>query len=395
MSIFADIFGKSKNTNDIVLIFDIGSSSVGGAFFHIQKGGAPNIIFSTREPLLLEEKVEVSKLFELAVKALKVVATRASIAGIGSPTKIFCVLSSPWYASQTRVIKLTKDTPFIFTKEFADSLIGKEVDLFEEEYGSLDGHTTNKVKTIEIKNMKTLLNGYVSNDPINKKIKEIGMTIFISMSHEDIFKKIEEAVKRHFNAVSITFSSFLMASFAVGRSLFINQDNFLLVNIGGEITEISMIKKDIISDSSSFPLGRNFIIRGVAKELQISLDEARSIISLYKDAHIEKSYVKNVDEVMLKLKNEWLKSFQTTLTTLSKDISIPSTVFITVSEDLALFFSDTIRTEQFNQYSLTESKFRVIFLNTQSLHGIATFDDQAQRDVPLLIESIYINHFLV
>ena len=35
--------------------------------------------------------------------------------GIGSPSKISCVLSSSWYASQTRTIKLEKNTPFLFT----------------------------------------------------------------------------------------------------------------------------------------------------------------------------------------------------------------------------------------------------------------------------------------
>lgn len=390
-----NLFGKSKIKDELVLVFDIGSSSIGAAFLKLQKGGTPKIIYSIREPLSMEEKTEPEKLYELALKALRAVATKASLSKLESPNKIFCVLSAPWYASQTRTIKFEKNTVFTFTKDFADSLIKKEIELFEKDHGLNQGHEVNKIRTIEVKNMKTMLNGYVSLNPTNEKAKEVEMTIFISMSHEDLLLKIEDAIQKHFKVMPVIFSSFLMASFAVGRSLFINQDNFLLVNIGGEMTEISMIKKDILSESGSFPQGRNFIIRGLAKEMNTSLDEARSAISMSKDGHAEKSYSKNIDEVMLKLKNEWLKSFQSILVNLSKDISIPATVFITVSDDMAPFFADTIRSEQFNQYTLTESKFRVIFLNTQSLHGIANFEENVGRDVPLLIESIYINSFLV
>jgi len=31
------IFGKSKNRNELAIVFDIGSSSVGGAVFYMQK----------------------------------------------------------------------------------------------------------------------------------------------------------------------------------------------------------------------------------------------------------------------------------------------------------------------------------------------------------------------
>lgn len=390
-----NLFGKTKKVEDLILIFDIGSSSVGGAFFRVQKDGSPKIIYTIREPFLLSENVKIDELFNIAIQALKVVATKASLQGLGVPSKIFCVLASPWHASQTRKIKYEQNSPFLFTKELADSLIQKEISNFELEHSQTPDHSISKIKTIEVKNMKTVLNGYTLNEPLNKKAKELEMTIFISMSHEEIFTKIEEAINRHFASSTIIYASFLMASFVVGRDLFINQEKFVLVNIGGEITEVSMVKKDILSESSSFPMGRNFIIRGFANELKISLDEARSTISMYKDSHVEKTYAKNVDQVLLKIKTEWLKSFQSTLASLSRDISIPATIFITVSDDLASFFADTIRTEQFNQYTLTESKFRVVFLNTQSLHGIALFEDNVVRDVPLLIESIYINRFLV
>jgi hypothetical protein len=242
--------------------------------------------------------------------------------------------------------------------------------------------------------MKTTLNGYMTDDPINKKTKMLEMVVFISMSGEQVLKKIEETIFRHFHLKEIKFSSFAMASFAVARDMFVKQDNFLLVDIAGEVTDISIIRKNIIGNSISYPLGRNFMIRRVAETLNCSLSEAKSFISLYKDGHAEKSVEEKLEPIISKLKVEWLKGFQESLVSLSDNISVPSTIFITVDQELEGFFEEIIKTEQFNQYTFTESEFKIIFLNTETLHGIATFEGNVVRDPFLIIESIYINRFI-
>ncbi|MEK7588601.1 MAG: hypothetical protein AAB438_02165 [Patescibacteria group bacterium] len=387
-------FSRIKSTSELALVIDIGSSSVGASLFWMQSTGIPKIIFSMREPITLEEDLTIDRFMFFTIKSLNMIVSKICMTGIGRPSKIFCVLSSPWYASQTRVVKLEKNASFIFTEKLADSLIQKEVSLFKEEYAVKDSHPENKIRPIELKNMKTILNGYDTPKPINQKAKSLEMTIFASVSQEEILQKIEETVNRHFHTKEIRFSSFVMSSFTVARDMFVNQDNFLLINIGGEVTDISMIKKEIIQESVSYPAGRNFIIRSVAKSLGITLPEAKSLLSLYKDGHMEGNGDSKAENVINDIKTKWLKKFQESLSNLTNDISIPATIFITVDEDLFQFFSDIIKTEQFNQYTLTESKFRLIFLSTEALHGIATFEGDTIRDPFLIIEAIYINRFL-
>jgi len=388
------IFSKQKEENELALVFDIGSSSVGGALFEIKKEGIPKIILSIREPIILEDKIDIDRFLFLTTKSLGTVASRICMMGIGKPSKIFCVLSSPWYASQTRFIKLEKNTPFLFTAKLADSLIQKEISLFEEEHSAKFLYTDNKIRPIEFKNMKTMLNGYATFDPFNKKAKKLEMIVFVSMSGDQILKKIEDTIFRHFHSRDVKFSSFAMASFTVARDIFVHQENFLLVDIGGEVTDISMIKKDVLNDSISYPLGYNFMIRKVADSLGCTLSEAKSLILLFKDKHAVVSTEKKLEPIINKLKTEWLSEFQKSLVNLSDDISIPATIFVTVEQNLADFFSEIIKKEQLTQYTLTESEFRIIFLGTQTLHSIAAFKDETNRDPFLIIESIYINRFI-
>ncbi len=394
MGIFSQDREKDKEKGKLALVFDIGSSSVGGALFWVQKSGIPKIIFSIREPITLEENIEVDRFLSLTIKSLEIVASKTHLAGLGAPKAIFCVLSSPWYVSQTRVIRLEKNTPFIFTSKLADGLIQKELALFEEEHLAKYLQADSSVRSIEFKNIKTVLNGYETLNPLNQKAKELEMTIFISMSPEQVLKKMEETIKMHFHFKDVKFSSFALSSFAVVRDMYINQENFLLIDIGGEMTDISMVKKNTLQGSISFPLGRNFITRGVASALHCSLSEAESFISLFKDEHATESVAKKLQSFIGKLKVEWLQKFQESLANLSNDISVPATIYIAVDEDLADFFRQIIEVEQFNQYTLTESKFKVIFLAVEIFHGLAQFKENVIRDPFLIIDSIYINRFL-
>ena len=388
------IFGGSKDKQELGVIFDIGSSSVGGALFLMKSSGIPKVIFSIREPIVVEQKVEIESLLLSTLKSLDFVAGKISGAGLGVPKKVFCVLSSPWYASQTRIVTLQKNTPFIFNSKLADTLTEKEVNIFKEEHKAKYPNAPG-FRMIELKHIKTMLNGYATPNPSNQKAKELEMTIFISMSPEPILAKIEETIGRYFYHKNIKFSSCMMAFFAVVRDMFAKEENFLLVHIGGELTDISMIKNSILRESVSFPLGLNFIIRGVAEGLNCSVSEARSFISLYKDGHIAEPTNQKLEPIINKLKTEWLKGFQESLANLSNDISIPATVFTAVYKEFAEFFGGIVKTEQFNQYTLTDSKFQITFLDTVIFNNSIIFAENVVRDPFLAIEAIYINRFML
>jgi hypothetical protein len=377
-----------------MLVFDLGSSSVGGALFWVQSSGVPKIIAAFREVITIEKDVDPSRFFASTMKSLDSIALKFLKLGLGAPKDIFCVLSSPWYVSQTRVIRFEKNTPFVFTSKVADDLIKKEMNLFEEEHMKQYLDAESPVRLIEVKNIKIMLNGYETPSPLNQKVKELVMTIFISMSPEQVLKKIEDTIGGHFSSEKIKFSSFMLSSFAVLRDMYIKNENFLLLEIGGEMTDIAMAKKNTLRESVSFPLGRNFIIRGVAEALKCSLPEALSTISLFQDGHAVDSVAKKLEPIITILKKEWLQKFQESLANFSKDISIPAIIYMIVEKDLADFFTQTIATEQFNQYTLTESKFQIIFLDAQVFLGKVEYAEDIIRDPGLVIDSIYINRFL-
>jgi hypothetical protein len=389
------IFSKPKRKDELVLVFNIGSTSVSGALLETKSSGIPKIIFSTREPIQVEEKIDVDRFFSLAMQSLEIVTRKIYENKLGVPKRIFCFLASPWCFSQTRIINLKKNTPFVFTEKLADELIQKEIKLFEDEYSTTNVNTNNSVLGFELKNIKTVLNGYETTKPLGQKTKELEMTVFVSASGDHILKKIKDTIMKYFQFENIKFSSFVLPLFTVVRDTSTRQENFLLIDIEGEMTDIFMVKKNILCESISFPLGRNFLTRGISSGLRCSLDEAHSFISLFLDRHAEEFTAQKILPIINELRTEWLKKFQESLVNLSNDISIPATIYMVADKDLADFFSDTIKTEQFSQYTLTESKFKIIFLSLESFQKTIIYEKNKIYDPALLIDSVYINNFLM
>ncbi len=389
------IFSGSKNKDELALVFHIGSSFVNGVLFSAQKSGTPKIIFSANEPIQIEREIEVEKFLSSTIKSLEVVVKKIYESKMGVPKKIFCVLSSHWCFSQARTISLKKNTPFLFTEKLADELIKKEIKLFEEEHSINSASDDNLVRIIELKNIKIMLNGYETQKPLKQKAKDLEMTIYLSMSEEGALRKIEGAIAKYFHFEQMRFSSFALSSFAVVRDMYTQQENFLIVDIGGEVTDILMVKKNTLRESISFPLGRNFLTRGVSSRYGCTLEEANSLISLLKDGHAEATVAKKVSKIMSDLQTEWLNRFQESLVNLSNDISIPSLIYLVMDKDLADFFSGAIKNEQFSQYTLTESKFEVVSLNAELLKGMAVCGSSTICDASIIVDSIYINRFLI
>lgn len=377
----------------LALVFDIGSASVGAAIFEIGKNKVPKILYSIREPILLLPTLDLEQLLSLVFKTLDSVLGKAAKGGVGAPSMFFCVLGPTWHASQTRIVRYAKNTNFAFTTKLADELIQKEIHLFKEEQSPQYLEEGEMSVPIELKSLKIALNGYAVEHPLDRKAKELEMTILVSIAGKFFLEKVEAAVREHFHRDALKFSTLLIATYTIVRDLYL-LPNFIMVDIGGELTAIALVKHDTLAESATFPMGKNFIIRETSKALGTSLDETRSLISLYQGGHADERVGARLAKAIGSARTEWLNHFEETLAHLSNDISIPSDIFISAGEELAGFFAETIQNERLSQYTLTDSKFRIKFLNVDALYGKVEFMGNARHDFPLAVEAIYINRYL-
>ncbi len=386
-------FGKKPTPKKIVAVLDIGSASVGGALVSIPEQNShekPEILFATRQPLYYQNELNFETFLAAMLQSLDTVLGKLRESGEGIPSRVHTILAAPWYASQTRIVKYAKNVDFVFSDKLWSELVEKESRAFEEVFLKQYSEMGDKARIIEGKNINILLNGYPSKDPIGKKTREVELSLYLSISSEEVTTNIEERINTVFKS-PITFSSFLFNLFAVARDIFPNESNFIVADIGGEVTDVGVAKNDVLLDTASFPYGTNMLARTLSSKLDLSKHETSAYLHLYMEGKLEKRMHARVDRVLEKVRKEWLMQFAKTLDAMSKDLSLPSTIFLTTDEEILQWFGDTALREEFAQYTHTNRPFSVILVNKRVLAPYLLVDGGVRRDLFLMLETLFIN----
>ncbi|MCF7833828.1 MAG: hypothetical protein K9L98_02845 [Candidatus Pacebacteria bacterium] len=355
---------------DVSLFLDIGSSSVGATLVKTENK-IPRIIFSIREPIKIFENPDMDILSGHTLKSLSILLNKVRAKKMESPSKIQCILASPWYISEFRKIIFKKNTPFIFSNKMASDILKKEVEVFKKEKYELYGDLENgEVLPIEMKTLKTTLNGYSTDTPYNQKARELKMEIFISLGSKMFIQKIKDTVEEQLPEREIKFSSFAFHSFTSARDMF-PKENFILLAVGGEISDILLVKNGSMNALSSFPVGSNHFIRQVSNTNNISFTEATSLINRYNEGHASNNVIANLVQDINIFENSWLSSFEKNLYEHTEDIALPYIVFVSAESGLSNLFTNMVSNERVNQYAWTENKFKVSHLPMEMLKNLS------------------------
>ncbi len=371
------LFRESKKKEKLVVIFDIGSGSVGGAIARIPTDGKglPVIIKLARTEIEFQAELNFGLFMKDMLKALNTTAISLYKEMVGAPEEIVVVLASPWYLSETRTIKMSKDKVFTFTKKLADELLQKEIEALNEMYQKKYGGIDSTPEVIENQVLDVSLNGYSVEDPIGKSSKSIEMSMIISLSPKICLEKIRNTIGKTFHHSHIKFSSFVVSSYLAVRDKYVATDSYLLLDIGGEVTDVAIISKGILKASLSFPFGKKIFFKYICTKLNIELRDAKELFTLYSLGALSERRKKKVSPLFQSIENSWGEAFRMCIGTLPHILTLPSTIFVTADEDIRGWFVNVIKNEPYIQSMVAERKCTVItlegpeFLNMCKVEG--------------------------
>lgn len=382
-------FNSSSKKERTVVIFDIGSGSVGGAIAHIpiDSKGIPTIIKSARTEIAFKNELDFSIFLDDMLEALNTTATELYKAKLGAPEEIICVMASPWYLSETRIIKMSKEHSFIFTKRLADELFQKEIATLNETYKTKYGGVESAPEVIEHHIMNVSLNGYNIPDPIGKRSRSIEMNMIISLSPKVCLDKIRKTLSKTYHSTPTSFSSFAVASYIAVRDRFISPTSYLLLDISGEITDVGIVSKGILKATLSFPFGKKTFFKYMCSKLEVELRDAKELFSLYSSGTISKKLKDKLDPLFKSIENSWSEAFRACINTLPHTLTLPGTIFLTADTDIRDWFVDVIRNEEYIQSMVAERKCTVVTLEGPEFLTMCNYKD-GLCDPFLMIEAI-------
>ncbi len=385
---------KKYNKEKIIAIFDIGSGSVGGALVKISKNKNPLVIFSIRNDINFHKELNYEDFVNSMSITLKKTAENLLNKKIIAPSGIFCVLSSPWYTSENRVINSNKNKRFVFTEKMASKLLDNEIREI------LNSHKVKYSDPFDLSNVPDIIEKHVlsvSLDgknivyPVGKKYTNLSMNLIVSFSTRFCISKIKEALNTVFHHEKINFLSFASATHLVLRDKYIGENSYLLLDVAGEITDISLIEDGLLRNTASFPFGRKTILKYVSNSLNIDLREALSLLKLYNKGNLFSSHKELITPIIEKVRTEWHNYFNNAVSSIGSSLSIiPRNIFVTSDDDIKDFIIAILNnTENYNILH-NNPRYHVNSIESGDLLSVCDFAC-GYHDPFIMIDAVAIN----
>jgi hypothetical protein len=357
------LFGN-KNKEKLIAVFDIGSDSVGGAIVKIDsKNDVPKIIKSVRNEIAFYENNDIEVLLENMIKALSATANNLYNSKMGSFDEIMCMMASPWYLSENRVIKTSRENHFIFTKKMMDDLVKKEITNLKESYKKQYPDIDNSLELMENYIMSISLNGYKIDNPLNVSTKSVEMNVMVSLSSKNCLEEVRKSLSKVFHHTKISFSSFMMSSYLAVRDKYISPESYLLLDVGGEITEVGIVYKGVLMSSLSFPFGKKTFYRYICTKLDVELRDAKELLNMYLSNSLSQRRKEKVKPLFDSIEKSWGEAFRQCVNTLPHTLALPSTIFLTADPDIKDWFRDTIKKEEYAPSMITKYNPEVVTID--------------------------------
>lgn len=379
--------GKGNQSREPVLLVHIGSASIGAALATI---GAekPIIHYTTREILPFQESMDFARFSASTFSVLESVLKKAIHEGVQKYTdtyhraphikRVGLILSSTWYVSKTLILKYEKEAPFVVTQALITSIVDEARKGFEKDIeAGKYAHIGNDAVVLEQQLIDITLNGYSIEDPFHKTANQIRVSMLISLVSSTLYDRLFKAADTALHSYSLHPHSFGLTAYAVVRDFYPTEHSFLLVDIDGEVTDVSLIRDDVLTESVSFPCGRYSVLRCLGEDA--GPVEVRAKL-LQRDGSKASS----------KAQAEWMKQYTEALTSLGEHVAIPHTLFLSGNPDVLPWFTDILSSYEGKEGVFLKPKV-ITPLSESIFQPHYTLEKDAHFDVFLTILALFFN----
>ncbi|KKU68134.1 MAG: hypothetical protein UX89_C0007G0030 [Parcubacteria group bacterium GW2011_GWA2_47_16] len=389
------LFSKTPEMK-VGVVLDIGSKSVAGAVFIPSPSGKPRILYATREKLFFRKNITGGELSSSMIKALDLILFHLNKYGVEhlrrtgiryTVESVDAVVSSPWNASETKVLTLKFSQRSLITEAVIEELISSEEKSFEKRFeGTAVEELTHEL--LERKILEMRLNGYPTGKPYGKWASELEIRMFSSIISSSTLQKMKKLIAKSFSEVVPRFHTFSAVAFTSLRDLFPEIQNFLIVQVGGEVSDIAIIKRGVITEVASAPCGHNSLIRAFGKICENHPEcTLEGLIKIHGEVGIQTTEQKKVEVAVAETKAVWLDHFNTAISNFSEETFLPKVVFLLEERPYTSLFEVFLKEAESSQFTATAEPFVINTIDESMASTFAEFDKNVLPDEVLALEA--------
>ncbi|KND47611.1 MAG: hypothetical protein AB201_01610 [Parcubacteria bacterium C7867-006] len=347
MSIFS--FGNEKEK--VSLVIDVGSSTVTSAMVVFNAEELPTFLYSKTATHPVGDKADANRLIESLLSILDLQLKELVKEGFNhkywnnKSKKLsggIISFSSPWFAIKTKHLSLSHEKDFIVTESFLNDVISQEENIFKSE---LYPERPDAFEVIEKNVLHTKINGYELQNILDKKTKSLEAFLCMSAMDVGLVYKIQDIVLRyaHIHKDDFKFHTFPVVSFAVVRDFFSAGGDFLICDVSGDVTDLTLVQDFVIKQNVSIPSGRNFILRQISKNFDVTPEIAESMLHMFSSDKSDDSVNQKMHEVIAEIEKEWAIYLENALVELSPTINLPSNIYLMSDSDVVHIYTEFLK----------------------------------------------------
>ncbi len=393
------MFSSKKQHGTPVAVFDISSSSVGGAHVLVKNDAKvaterkPVILATGRIDAPLVEDLDMERFVQTTVHNIQAVASNLQKADVHSPKFIQLVLASPWYVSQTRTISYKRDIPFLCNRKLITSLVDSEIAHVIKNELERFGDFGKEGIVVEKQISLIRLNGYTTASPYGKKAKTLEIYLTITVVPKKVIDDFTDALRRTYGTREVKITTSGYATFVVARDYFNAAEECFIIDVGEEVTDVAFVKNGLFLYQHSFPVGTYGLYRQLLGKNGNAPAEAKAIIEGYRLAKISTGSKTKIDKALGGFTKEWLGGLQKIITEGYFGFCLPTLCYITADARFEGVFPMVIESDPFIQYTCSRGKVSPIFLNSEKLAPhIVSLDESL--DIPLATAGLYVSRII-
>jgi cell division ATPase FtsA len=388
---FGKRFHLSSGTRNVAL-FDIGSGSVGVALVQIQSDESALILHSVRTPIAFQHEYKAERLHPEMIRSLK-----ETLKGLESYrakqgnemrhlSEVHIILASPWYSSRTHLIKVHRDKAFTVTERFLDDVMHKAKEQFSASGDATAMFGGQQVRLEELI-IQTILNGYPTNAPYGKQASKLDAAVYLSLVDDGVRRSLVDAIEGLVGNGKTFMHSFSLLAYFAAREVHPMLNDYVLVDVSGEVTDLALVRDGVFLESASFPWGRNYLLRELAAKLGTIPEEAHTLLRLtgQKDAPPGDA---RVEEARKSVAQTWQKAFDETCAELAETELLPRSVLLTTLPDLAPWFASLLASDIGSRHTYTHEPFSVTVFGGTDIVKQLQLAEGVQHDPFLALEVI-------
>lgn len=317
MITFGNIF-SGKKKSDFYIVLDVGTYSIRSLSIEQGSAGAIGLkkivsILSPKEGGELAPKIG-ARLREILLRYIK---------GLGRiPKEVFLGLASKFTFTTLEVVKSmrTDKKKGVSKKEMEEMLnhfVEDRKDFIKDSKRFILAH---------VEPVHLVVDGYDADPNQPRAIYGSAIELHLALTYvrDDFWKELEE-LRRILGGIAIDIRPSHMA--VVSNLIHKNPDSdFLLIKIGGRITEISGVKDGALVWTESFPKGGEDITENIADSLGITFSRAGDIKKQYETLILRENISSSAKKIIAQKVQEWLITLHGLLR--DKQLLLPDKIYL-------------------------------------------------------------------